>query len=55
MTRNLRKTFELKLVNGLKMQPKAFLRYANSHIKAKPGIIALKSDRGLGIRFKKED
>ena len=30
MTRNLRRTFEMKLVKELKVQPKAFWRYTNS-------------------------
>ena len=47
MTRNLRKSFELKLVNELKLQPKAFWRYTNSRMKAKAGIDALKNDEGV--------
>ena len=44
MTRNLRKTFELKFVNELKLQPKAFRRNTNSCIKAKADIGSLKND-----------
>ena len=46
-TRHLRKEFELRLSSQLKSNPKVFWRYANTRLKTKGGIDALKDAMGV--------
>ena len=46
MTRQLRKDYEAHLVHSIKVNPKAFWKYANSRTKVRPGIGDLRDSEG---------
>ena len=46
LTRNLRKSFEQRLVEGIKENPKGFWRYASSRMKTRPGVENLRTENG---------
>ena len=50
LTRNLRKDYEKKLVQGVRSRPKAFWKYVNSRTKVEPGITELVSTDGSAIQ-----
>ena len=53
LTRNLRQTFERRLVSDIKRNPRAFWRYSNTRIKTRPVMGALRSSTGETVNTDK--
>ena len=53
LTRNLRQTFERRLVSDIKHNPRAFWRYSNTRVKTRPVVGDLRSSTGETVNTDK--